>query len=57
MKKVYAKPETIEVVFETQGVIATSLQICNDANLVDTSIEGNQLTNKYNGGWNSSNWE
>ena len=57
MKKVYAKPETLEVVFETQGVIATSLQICNGADPVNTTIEGTQLTNKYNGGWSSSNWE
>ena len=56
MKKVYAKPETLEVVFETQGVIATStIKMCND--VVDTSVSEVQLNNKYNGGWNSSNWE
>ena len=55
MKKVYAKPETIEVVFETQGVIAPSLQVCDTE--VNTRDNGVQLNNKYNGGWNSSNWE
>ena len=56
MKKVYIKPEVCAVVFETQGVIAASLKI--DSNkTVDTSAEGGQLTNKYNNGWSSSNWE
>ena len=54
MKKSYIKPETLEVMFETQGVIATSLQIINDEDkTVDTS-NGEQLTNKN--GWSSSNW-
>ena len=56
MKKVYAKPETIEVVFETQGVIATSIRMSSEIT-VDTTEPNSQLTNKYNGGWNSSNWE
>ena len=50
MKKSYIKPETLEVMFETQGVIATSLVISNEE--VDTTQD--QLTNKN--GWSSSNW-
>ena len=55
MKKTYIKPATIEVMFESQGVIAASIKISNEK--VDTSVEGNQLTNKYNNGWDSSNWQ
>ncbi len=54
MKKSYIKPETLEVMFETQGVIATSLRIMEDHDPVNTSEEGTQLTNKN--GWSSSNW-
>ena len=50
MKKSYIKPETLEVKFEAQGVIAASIQIVNEE--VDTTTE--QLTNKN--GWSSSNW-
>ncbi len=56
MKKTYIKPATIEVMFESQGVIAASIQI-NSEKTVDTSTEGAQLTNKYNNGWDSSNWQ
>ena len=54
MKKSYIKPETLEVKFEAQGVIAASIQMFNDAEPVDTSEDGTQLTNKN--GWSSSNW-
>ena len=55
MKKEYTKPATIEVMFESQGVIAASIKI-NSEKSVDTS-NGQQLTNKYNNGWDSSNWQ
>ncbi|MBO5703185.1 MAG: hypothetical protein J6R91_01225 [Bacteroidaceae bacterium] len=55
MKKTYIKPATIEVMFESQGVIAASIKI-NSEKTVDTS-NGGQLTNKYNNGWDSSNWQ
>ena len=53
MKKSYIKPETLEVKFEAQGVIAASIQMY-DETTVDTTVEGTQLTNKN--GWSSSNW-
>ena len=52
MKKSYIKPETLEVKFEAQGVIAASIQMYDET--VDTTKEGAQLTNKN--GWSSSNW-
>ena len=52
MKKSYIKPETLEVKFEAQGVIAASLRIIEDVE-VDTE-NGEQLTNKND--WSSSNW-
>ena len=51
MKKSYIKPETLEVKFEAQGVIAASIQMYDET--VDTA-NGEQLTNKN--GWSSSNW-
>ena len=44
MKKTYIQPETIVVRLETEGMIAASLKISDTK--VDTSIDGNQLTNK-----------
>jgi hypothetical protein len=53
MKKSYIKPETLEVKFEAQGMIAASLKISDQE--INTAADGAQLTNK--GGWDSSNWE
>ena len=52
MKKSYIKPETLEVKFEAQGVIAASIQMYDET--VDTTDPNAQLTNKN--GWSSSNW-
>ena len=53
MKKTYTKPSTLEVKFESQGVIATSIKMYEKT--VDTANEETQLTNK--GGWDATNWE
>ena len=49
MKKTYIQPETIVVRLETEGMIAASLQIKGGS--VDTSVDGNQLTNKKDPIW------
>ena len=49
MKKTYIQPETIVVRLQTEGMIAASLQIKGGS--VDTSVDGNQLTNKKDPIW------
>ena len=57
MKKTYIQPETMVVRLQTEGMIAASLQINNDATkTVDTS-NGGQLTNKKNPIWGGSEEE
>ena len=41
--------------FQLEGLIAASLKIDNDKR-IDTS-NGEQLSNKYNSPWSSTNWE
>jgi hypothetical protein len=50
MKKAYIQPNTLAICFQTEGVIAASLQMRSDKT-VDTSAEGGQLTNKKNPIW------
>ena len=58
MKKTYIQPETMVVRLQTEGMIAASLQINNDATkTVDTSVDGNQLSNKKNPIWGGSEEE
>ena len=49
MKKAYIQPNTLAICFQTEGMIATSLQMRSDKT-VDTS-NGGQLTNKKNPIW------
>ena len=56
MKKTYIQPETMVVRLQTEGMIATSLQI-NGEKTVNTSEEGGQLTNKKNPIWGGSEEE
>ena len=57
MKKTYIAPEISVSEFELEGLIAASLKIVNDPNnTVDTSNPNNQLSNKYNSPWSSTNW-
>ena len=42
--------------FQLEGLIAASLKM--DGNkTIDTSADGEQLGNKYNSPWSSTNWE
>ena len=41
--------------FQLEGLIAASLQM-NGEKKIDTS-NGEQLSNKYNSPWSSTNWE
>ena len=50
MKKTYIQPETMVVRLQTEGMIAASLQIDGEKT-VDTSVDGNQLSNKKNPIW------
>ena len=56
MKKTYIKPQMSVYDLELEGMIAASIKIDNN-NTIDTSVDGNQLSNKYNSPWNSNNWE
>ena len=49
MKKTYIQPEMLVVDLATEGMIAASLQIKGGS--VDTSVDGNQLTNKKDPIW------
>ena len=49
MKKAYIQPNTLVICFQTEGMIAASLQMRSDKT-VDTS-NGGQLTNKKNPIW------
>ena len=49
MKKTYIQPEMLVVNLQTEGMIAASLQIKGGS--VDTSVDGNQLTNKKDPIW------
>ena len=55
MKKTYIAPQVSVNEFKLEGLIAASLQI--NEKQVDTSVDGNQLSNKYNSPWSSTNWE
>ena len=55
MKKTYIQPETIVVRLETEGMIAASLKMFDDS--VDTSVDGNQLSNKKNPIWGTDEEE
>ncbi|MBR4296838.1 MAG: hypothetical protein IKT82_01435 [Bacteroidaceae bacterium] len=58
MKKTYIAPQVSVNEFKLEGLIAASLKIVNDeGKTVDTSTEGNQLSNKYSSPWSSTNWE
>ena len=41
--------------FQLEGLIAASLKM-DSQNTIDTS-KGEQLSNKYNSPWSSTNWE
>ena len=58
MKKTYIKPATSTKDLQLEGLIAASLKINNgvDAPEVDTSLEGGQLSSRYESPWSSSNW-
>ncbi len=55
MKKTYIQPQMFVSEFELEGLIAVSLQM-HQNETVKTG-EGEQLTNKHNGPWSSTNWE
>ena len=55
MKKTYVHPEVSANELKLEGVVAASLKIDSEKT-VDTSTEGNQLSNKYKSPWDSSNW-
>ena len=54
MKKTYIAPKAEQINIMTEGVVAASLTVYPDSDKVDTSIPGNQLSQKR--GWNSSLW-
>ena len=56
MKKTYFAPQVSVNEFKLEGLIAASLQMHN-GKTVDTSKPNEQLSNKYNSPWDSSNWE
>ena len=55
MKKTYVHPEVSANELKLEGVVAASLKIDSEKT-VDTSTEGNQLSNKYKSPRDSSNW-
>lgn len=55
MKKTYVHPEVSANELKLEGVVAASLKIDSEKT-VDTSTDGNQLSNKYKSPWDSSNW-
>ena len=58
MKKTYIAPQVSVNEFKLEGLIAASLRIDgSDSKAVDTSDPNNQLSNKYNSPWSSTNWE
>ena len=42
--------------FQLEGLIAASLKM-DSSKTINTSNEGEQLGNKYNSPWSSTNWE
>ena len=57
MKKTYIKPATSTKDLQLEGLIAASLKLNNDPGAsVDTSVEGGQLSSRYESPWSSSNW-
>ena len=56
MKKTYIQPQLSVSEFQLEGLIAASLKIDNSQKTIDTS-KGEQLSNKYNSPWSSTNWE
>ena len=56
MKKTYIAPQVSVKEINLEGLIAASLQMRNDKT-IDTSNPNNQLSDKYNSPWSSSNWE
>jgi len=58
MKKTYIQPQMSVSEFQLEGLIAASLKIVDDTDkTIDTSADGEQLGNKYNSPWSSTNWE
>ncbi|MBO5699700.1 MAG: hypothetical protein J6R79_06845 [Bacteroidaceae bacterium] len=55
MKKIYAKPQVNEVLFQTQGVIATSMSFVDDE--VNTNDSQLQFTETIDDWSNSIDWE
>ena len=58
MKKVYIKPQVVEIAFAAEGVIAASkpnIGVNNDGYKI--TGEDEMLTNKQDSPWNSTNWE
>ena len=55
MKKTYIAPQVSVSEFKLEGLIAASLQM-NGEKTINTS-NGEQLSNKYNSPWSSTNWE
>ena len=56
MKKTYIAPEISVSEFKLEGLIAASLKIVNDSNITVDTSNGEQLSNKYNSPWSSTNW-
>ena len=60
MKKTYIQPQMSVNEFELEGLIAASLPTVSNPSTeddrVNTDNEGEQLTNKYNSPWSSTNW-
>ena len=54
MKKTYIQPTMSVNEFQLEGLIAASLKIDSDKT-IDTNTD--QLGNKYNSPWSSTNWE
>ena len=58
MKKTYIAPAVSSKELQLEGLIAASLKLNNGegAPEVDTSVEGGQLSSRYESPWSSSNW-
>ena len=57
MKKTYIQPTMSVNEFQLEGLIAASLKIDGDPNKTIDTSNGEQLGNKYNSPWSSTNWE
>ena len=57
MKRTYIQPQMNVNEFQLEGLIAASIKIDGDPNKAIDTSNGDQLSNKYNSPWSSTNWE